>query len=54
MSRLLAGELVRLGHPRPAHAADQLLLLIDGASAEQILARRGNQDDPAYPTRLAP
>lgn len=33
VGRLLAGELVRLGHPRPAHAADQLMLLIDGALA---------------------
>ncbi|MEV6394767.1 TetR/AcrR family transcriptional regulator [Streptomyces sp. NPDC051907] len=33
VSRLLAGELVRLGHPQPAHAADQLLLLIDGVMA---------------------
>lgn len=33
VTQLLADELVRLGHPRPAHAADQLLLLIDGALA---------------------
>ncbi|MEV5283464.1 hypothetical protein [Streptomyces sp. NPDC052811] len=33
VSQLLAGELVRLGHPQPAHAADQLLLLIDGVMA---------------------
>ncbi|MEZ0092544.1 hypothetical protein [Streptacidiphilus sp. EB129] len=33
MSQLLASELVRLGHPQPAHAADQLLLLIDGVMA---------------------
>jgi AcrR family transcriptional regulator len=31
--RLLQDELVRLGHPRPAHAADQLLLLVDGVMA---------------------
>jgi AcrR family transcriptional regulator len=31
--RLLEDELVRLGHPRPGHAADQLLLLIDGVMA---------------------
>ncbi|WP_371498087.1 TetR/AcrR family transcriptional regulator [Kitasatospora sp. NBC_00374] len=31
--RLLERELVELGHPRPAHAADQLLLLIDGLLA---------------------
>jgi AcrR family transcriptional regulator len=31
--RLLEHELVKLGHPRPAHAADQLLLLIDGTLA---------------------
>ncbi|MFE3453641.1 TetR/AcrR family transcriptional regulator [Nonomuraea sp. NPDC059194] len=30
---LLEHELVKLGHPRPAHAADQLLLLIDGTLA---------------------
>jgi AcrR family transcriptional regulator len=33
VSRLLADELVRLGHPRPPHAAGQLLLLIDGTLA---------------------
>ncbi|GIH93356.1 TetR/AcrR family transcriptional regulator [Planobispora siamensis] len=31
--RLLEDELVRLAHPRPAHAADQLLLLVDGVLA---------------------
>ncbi|MGK5552620.1 TetR/AcrR family transcriptional regulator [Actinomadura kijaniata] len=31
--RLLADELVGLGHPRPERAADQLLLLIDGVLA---------------------
>lgn len=31
--RLLEDELVRLRHPRPEHAADQLLLLIDGVMA---------------------
>ncbi|MGW0765513.1 TetR/AcrR family transcriptional regulator [Streptomyces sp. NPDC002676] len=36
VSRLLTGELVRLGHPRPAHAADPLLLLIDGALAAGV------------------
>ncbi|WP_308250495.1 TetR/AcrR family transcriptional regulator [Nonomuraea rhizosphaerae] len=30
---LLEAELRRLGHPRPAYAADQLLLLIDGTLA---------------------
>ncbi|MFE2561020.1 TetR/AcrR family transcriptional regulator [Streptomyces sp. NPDC059352] len=33
VTRLLADELARLGHPRPAHAADQLLLLVDGVMA---------------------
>ncbi|GAA2275464.1 TetR/AcrR family transcriptional regulator [Nonomuraea roseoviolacea subsp. roseoviolacea] len=31
--RLLEEELRRLGHPRPEHAATQLLLLVDGALA---------------------
>ncbi|MFD0899581.1 hypothetical protein [Actinomadura sediminis] len=30
LHRLLEGEPVGLGHPRPARAADQLLLLIEG------------------------
>ncbi|MFE5297949.1 TetR/AcrR family transcriptional regulator [Streptomyces sp. NPDC056632] len=30
---LFEGELVRLGHPRPARAATQLLVLVDGALA---------------------
>ncbi|MGW4892784.1 TetR/AcrR family transcriptional regulator [Kitasatospora sp. NPDC004240] len=30
---LLAAELLALGHPRPGHGADQLLLLIDGVLA---------------------
>ncbi len=31
--QLFEQELVALGHPRPAHAADQLLLLVDGLLA---------------------
>ncbi|WP_214415571.1 TetR/AcrR family transcriptional regulator [Sphaerisporangium fuscum] len=33
VQRLFEHELVRLGHPRPAHAAGQLLLLVDGMLA---------------------
>jgi AcrR family transcriptional regulator len=33
LHELLEGELVQLGHPHPAAAADQLLLLIDGTLA---------------------
>lgn len=33
LHRLLEHELVELGHPRPRHAADQLLLLIEGTMA---------------------
>lgn len=33
LRRLLRAELVRLGHPEPAHAAEQLHLLMDGALA---------------------
>ncbi|WP_251061581.1 hypothetical protein [Streptomyces sp. ISL-100] len=33
MHRLLEHELLALGHPQPAHAANQLLLLIDGTLA---------------------
>ncbi|MFD0154476.1 TetR/AcrR family transcriptional regulator [Streptomyces sp. NPDC055721] len=51
VSRLLAGELVRLGHPRPAHAADQLLLLIDGVMAAG--ATRPDTDPAASARELA-
>jgi AcrR family transcriptional regulator len=44
---LLEEELVKLGHPQPASAADQLLLLIDGTLATG--ATRPNSD----PARLA-
>jgi len=33
VAALFAAELARLGHPRPAAAGDQLLLLVDGALA---------------------
>ncbi|MGP3956908.1 TetR/AcrR family transcriptional regulator [Nonomuraea sp. 3N208] len=33
---LLEDELTKLGHPRPAHAAGQLLLLIDGTMAAGV------------------
>ncbi|MFE5712392.1 TetR/AcrR family transcriptional regulator [Streptomyces sp. NPDC056501] len=51
VSRLLAGELVRLGHPRPAHAGDQLLLLIDGVMAAG--ATRPDTDPAASARELA-
>ncbi|GAB3413007.1 TetR/AcrR family transcriptional regulator [Flindersiella endophytica] len=34
--KLLEDELVKLGHPQPASAADQLLLLIDGTLAAGV------------------
>lgn len=51
VSGLLAAELSRLGHPRPAHAADQLLLLIDGAMA--VGATRPATDPVASARELA-
>ncbi|MFD8482888.1 TetR/AcrR family transcriptional regulator [Kitasatospora sp. NPDC059673] len=51
VSRLLAAELVRLGHPRPDRAADQLLLLIDGALA--AAATRPDTDPVASARELA-
>lgn len=51
VSRLLADELVRLGHPRPDRAAGQLLLLIDGALAAG--ATRPGTDPVAAARELA-
>ncbi|WP_225094770.1 TetR/AcrR family transcriptional regulator [Streptomyces sp. CoH27] len=51
VTRLLAAELVRLGHPRPARAADQLLLLIDGVMAAG--ATRPGTDPAAAARELA-
>ncbi|MFG1782396.1 TetR/AcrR family transcriptional regulator [Rhodococcus oryzae] len=46
--RLLEAEFVALGHPRPAHAADQFALLIDGTLAAGV-TRLGT--DPATSAR---
>jgi len=49
--QLFEGELRRLAHPRPAHAAGQLLLLIDGALATG--ATRPQTHPAAYARELA-
>ncbi|MGI5282568.1 TetR/AcrR family transcriptional regulator [Nonomuraea polychroma] len=49
--QLLEDELIKLGHPRPAHAADQLLLLIDGTLAAG--ATRPGTDPAASARELA-
>ncbi|MFH8370471.1 hypothetical protein [Streptomyces sp. NPDC018031] len=51
MSRLPADEPDRLGHPRPAHAADRLQLLIDGVLAAG--ATRPETDPAASARELA-
>ncbi|KUJ69622.1 TetR family transcriptional regulator [Streptomyces albus subsp. albus] len=51
VQRLIEHELVTLGHPRPAHAADQLLLLIDGLLA--VAATRPDARPAAAARELA-
>ncbi|GAA2406009.1 TetR/AcrR family transcriptional regulator [Nonomuraea africana] len=49
--QLLEDDLTALGHPRPAHAADQFLLLIDGTLAAG--ATRPGTDPAAHARELA-
>ncbi|MFB7950224.1 TetR/AcrR family transcriptional regulator [Kitasatospora phosalacinea] len=51
VTALFAAELTRLGHPRPTTAADQLLLLVDGALAAG--ATRPTTDPAAAARELA-
>ncbi|MBB6349788.1 TetR/AcrR family transcriptional regulator [Nonomuraea muscovyensis] len=48
---LLENELVRLGHPRPEHAAGQLQLLIDGTLAVGATRPGADLADPAASAR---